>query len=102
MYLFVKLILTFRNFNLTKKNIPSIVPAINGAHIEKRTFKMQNKDKKTTVKNQPTKNVQKSNESYMKILGYTYGVILRVFDKTLTEKDAFEMIRAAFQLGKKN
>ena len=35
----------------------------------------------------------------MKILGYTYGVILRVMEKTLTEKDAFEMILGVFQAG---
>lgn len=37
----------------------------------------------------------------MKILGYTYGVILRVIDKSLTEKDAFEIIRVVFQAGTK-
>lgn len=58
---------------------------------------MQNKDKKTTVKNQPTKNVQKNNESFMKILGYTYGVLSAFFEKKLTEKEAFEMILGVFQ-----
>lgn len=62
---------------------------------------MQNKDKKTTVKNQRTKNVQKNNESCMKILGYTYGVLSAFFEKKLTEKEAFEMIRGEFQSGTK-
>ena len=55
---------------------------------------MQDKNKKTANEKQPTKSIPNAQNTDMRKLGYTYGVILRVMKKELTAGEAVEMIRA--------